>query len=101
MSDENRKMDFPFCMAGRFTMIITASGNIVPCNHLKKKEFYCGNALTDNLLDVWQNSEMLCKFRNCDCSDKGCETCKKFKTCAGGFFIVVIVGIYPGKKLSA
>lgn len=84
MSDESHKMDFPFCMAGRFTMIITASGNIVPCNHLKKKEFYCGNALTDNLLDVWQNSEMLCKFRNCDCSDKGCGTCKKFKTCAGG-----------------
>lgn len=84
MSDESHKMDFPFCMAGRFTMIITTSGDIVPCNHLKKKEFYCGNALTDNLLDIWQNSEMLCKFRNYDCSDKGCETCKKFKTCAGG-----------------
>lgn len=84
MSDENRKMNFPFCMAGRFTMIITASGNIVPCNHLKKKIFYCGNALNGNLLDIWQNSEMLNKFRHYDCSDKGCSNCKKFKTCAGG-----------------
>jgi len=84
MSDENRKMDFPFCMAGRFTMVITASGDIVPCNHLKKKEFYCGNALKDNLLEIWQKSEMLCQFRNYDCSDKGCDTCQKFKTCAGG-----------------
>ena len=84
MSDENRGMDFPFCMAGRFTMVITASGHIVPCNHLKKKEFYCGHALRDNLLDVWQNSEMLSKFRNYDCSDKGCDKCKKFKTCTGG-----------------
>ena len=84
MSDENSKMNFPFCMAGRFTMIITASGHIIPCNHLKKKEFYCGNALEDNLLDVWQNSEMLNKFRHYDCSDKGCDSCKKFKTCTGG-----------------
>jgi len=84
MSDENSKMNFPFCMAGRFTMVITASGHIVPCNHLKKKEFYCGNALKDNLLDVWQHSEMLSKFRNYDCADKGCESCKKFKTCTGG-----------------
>ena len=84
MSDKNREMDFPFCMAGRFTMVITASGNIVPCNHLKKKELYCGHALKDNLLDVWQNSEMLSKFRDYDCADKGCDTCQKFRTCAGG-----------------
>ena len=84
MSDENRKMDFPFCMAGRFTMVITASGHIVPCNHLKRKEFYCGDAINDNLLDIWQNSEVLKKFRHYDCSDKGCDSCKKFRTCAGG-----------------
>lgn len=84
MSDETRKMDFPFCMAGRFTMVITASGHIIPCNHLKRKEFYCGNAMNNNLLDIWQNSEILNKFRHYDCSDKGCDSCKKFRTCAGG-----------------
>ncbi len=84
MSEEYHKMDFPFCMAGRFTMVITASGHIVPCNHIKKREFYCGHALKDNLLNIWQNSEILKKFRNYDCADKGCRTCKKFKKCAGG-----------------
>lgn len=84
MADENRQMDFPFCMAGRFTMVITATGHIVPCNHLKKKEFYCGHALQDNLLDVWQNSPLLCKFRDYDCADKRCASCQRFKTCAGG-----------------
>ena len=84
MSNEYQKMDFPFCMAGRFTMIITASGHIVPCNHIKKREFYCGHALNDNLLEIWQNSEILKKFRYYDCSDKGCKTCKKFRKCAGG-----------------
>lgn len=84
MSDEYQKMDFPFCMAGRFTMVITASGHIVPCNHIKKREFYCGHALNDNLLEIWQNSEILKKFRYYDYSDKGCKTCKKFRKCAGG-----------------
>lgn len=84
MSDEYKKMDFPFCMAGRFTMVITACGDIVPCNHLKKQEFFCGNALTENLLKIWQESEIFKKFRYYDYSDNSCNKCKRFKKCAGG-----------------
>ena len=84
MSEEYTKMDFPFCMAGKFTMIITASGDVVPCNHLKKKEFFCGNALQENLLDIWRESSLFKKFRFYDYADKGCDKCKRFKKCAGG-----------------
>ncbi len=84
MSDEYKKMNFPFCMAGRFTMVITASGEVVPCNHLKKKEFLCGNVFEQNLLDLWQKSDILRKFRYYDYLDKGCGNCKRYAQCVGG-----------------
>lgn len=84
MSDEYKKMSFPFCMAGRFTMVITASGEVVPCNHLKKKDFFCGSVFEQNLLDIWQKSEILKKFRYYDYLDKGCGNCKRYAQCIGG-----------------
>lgn len=84
MSDEYKKMNFPFCMAGRFTMVITASGEVVPCNHLKKKEFLCGNVFEQNLLDIWQKSDILRRFRYYDYLDKGCGNCKRYVQCVGG-----------------
>ncbi len=84
MSDEYKKMNFPFCMAGRFTMVITASGEVVPCNHLKKKEFLCGNVFEQNLLDLWRKSDILRKFRYYDYLDKGCGNCKRYAQCVGG-----------------
>lgn len=84
MSDEYKKMNFPFCMAGRFTMVITASSEVVPCNHLKKKEFLCGNVFEQNLLDLWRRSDILRKFRYYDYLDKGCGNCKRYAQCVGG-----------------
>lgn len=84
MSDEYKKMNFPFCMAGRFTMVITASGEVVPCNHLKKKEFLCGNVFDENLLHLWQQSDILRKFRYYDYLNKKCSNCKRYNTCVGG-----------------
>ena len=84
MSDEYKKMNFPFCMAGRFTMVIAASGEVVPCNHLKKKEFLCGNVFERNLLDIWQKSDILRKLRYYDYLDKGCGNCKRYAQCVGG-----------------
>jgi len=84
MNKYYQKMKFPFCMAGRFNMVILATGEILPCNHLKFKEFYCGNAIEDSLLDVWQNSPVLQQFRYDLKSYKSCETCERFTKCAGG-----------------
>lgn len=84
MSDSYKKMNFPFCMAGRFTMVITADGSVVPCNHLKFKHFYAGDAKTENLLELWQNSPVLKQFRYYDFSDTTCKSCNRFKQCNGG-----------------
>jgi len=74
----------PFCMAGRFKLVITADGNIVPCNYFKKQEYVCGNVLEINLLDVWQNSELLNKFRYFIPEDNKCSKCKSINLCSGG-----------------
>ena len=78
------KMRQPFCMAGRLNMVVLATGEILPCNHLKYKEFSCGNALTDNLLEVWNNSPILNKFRYDLESYRTCSNCSRFTKCAGG-----------------
>ncbi|MBU4396676.1 radical SAM protein, partial [Patescibacteria group bacterium] len=63
MGQKYLKMKLPFCMAGRLNLVILATGEILPCNHLKFKEFGCGNALNDSLLEVWQQSPILNRFR--------------------------------------
>lgn len=84
MSDEYKNLKFPFCMAARFALFITADGALFPCNHLKRDQFYCGNAFEGNLLDSWQNNPVLNKIRYYDYSDKKCINCIKYKQCAGG-----------------
>lgn len=74
----------PFCMAGRFKMVITADGKIVPCDYFKKSKFVCGNALNDNLLDVWQNSYIMNKFRYFIPKENKCQKCKLVNLCTGG-----------------
>jgi len=84
MEEFEEKVKIPFCMAGRFRMIITATGQIVPCNYFKEKEFVCGNAIQDNLLDVWRNSPILKKFRYFYPKDIQCVNCENVALCTGG-----------------
>jgi radical SAM protein with 4Fe4S-binding SPASM domain len=75
---------FPFCMAGRIAMVICANGAIVPCDHLKTEEFVCGNALKDDLLEVWQKSPRMMQFRYSLNGYEMCRECDLFKVCGGG-----------------
>lgn len=84
LAEFKKIVKFPFCMAGRFKMVITASGQIVPCNYFKKKEFLCGNVLKDDLLKVWKNSPIMKKFRYFIPKEKKCQNCEFFKLCTGG-----------------
>jgi len=74
----------PFCMAGRLKMVLTADGKVVPCNYFKKSEFVCGDALKDNLLDIWKNSPIMNKFRYFIPSEDKCQECKLINLCTGG-----------------
>lgn len=84
MTDEYKNIKFPFCMASKFSLFITADGSLFPCNHLKREPYYCGDVFANNLLDTWQNNPVLNKFRYYDYSDKKCVSCIKYKQCAGG-----------------
>lgn len=75
-------LPMPFCMAGRLKMVISVNGSIVPCNYFREKEFVAGNALKDDLMDVWKNSEMMIKFRNFYPHE--CRSCPNGSYCAGG-----------------
>jgi len=84
MREFDDKVKIPFCMAGRFRMVIAATGQIVPCNYFKEEQFVCGNALKDNLLTVWRESEVMKKFRYFNPTDKKCVNCKNVGLCTGG-----------------
>lgn len=75
---------FPFCMAGRLKMVICANGDIVPCNYFKTPEYVCGNAVRDNLLEVWESSACMTKFRYSLKGYESCYSCEHFRRCAGG-----------------
>jgi radical SAM protein with 4Fe4S-binding SPASM domain len=81
---ESNRIRIPFCMAGRFKMVITANGNIVPCNYFKSNNFICGNALEDNLMNVWTNSTIMKKFRYFMPKEEKCIKCKLVDLCTGG-----------------
>lgn len=77
-------VELPFCMACRLKMVICADGSIVPCDYFKDKAYVCGNALKDNLLDVWKNAGVMDKFRySLDGYDE-CRSCSEFGSCGGG-----------------
>ena len=78
------RVKVPFCMGGRFKMVITANGQIVPCNYFKKEKFLCGNALEDDLLDIWRNSPMMKKFRYFVPREEKCQNCNFLNLCTGG-----------------
>jgi len=81
---QTKRLLVPFCMAGKYKMILTAGGFVVPCNYFKTKDYICGNVKEDNLLEIWQNSEILKKFRYPLWSNKKCKNCSSSKFCQGG-----------------
>jgi radical SAM protein with 4Fe4S-binding SPASM domain len=83
-NNSSPNVKLPFCMAGRLSMVISADGSIVPCNYFKEPEYICGNALNDNLLDVWQKSSIMEKFRYSMDGYDTCGTCENLKSCYGG-----------------
>jgi len=84
LGEFENQVKIPFCMAGRFKMVITADGKIVPCNYFKNKEFICGDSIKDNLLEVWQKSEIMNKFRYFIPKENKCQKCKLVNLCTGG-----------------
>ena len=70
------------CFAGKESICIDPIGNVKPCSHYPK-EFICGNVKDDKIKDIWNNSDILKKFRELK-GNKICNNCKKYEYCRGG-----------------
>ena len=80
--ERKRDVGIPFCMAGRIKLSIGANGDAFACDHLKEKKFVAGNVLTEKILDIWQNSGVINKFRELEPIE--CKECNFVKQCGGG-----------------
>ena len=65
---------------GKLSLRIKADGEITPCGFIPKG---IGNILTDDLKDIWDNSELLLKMRGKRPQGK-CVSCKHYTDCLGG-----------------
>lgn len=82
--EKEEGIGIPFCEACKLKMVICANGTAVPCDYFKEKTYICGNALKDSLLDVWQNAEVMKRFRYSLEGYEECLECPVLKKCGGG-----------------
>lgn len=69
------------CSAGKTLLTILPNGDILPCRRMPIK---VGNLYSDDLMDIYQNSNTLNNLRCLDHLDNNCKKCYYFNTCSGG-----------------
>jgi radical SAM protein with 4Fe4S-binding SPASM domain len=69
------------CSAGNTLITILPNGDILPCRRLPVK---VGNIKSDNLVDVYQNNEILKNLRDTNKIDEHCIKCYYKDSCSGG-----------------
>ena len=70
------------CFAGKESICIDPLGNVKPCSHYPK-EFICGNVKENKVKNIWNNSNILKKFRELK-GNNVCNNCKEYEYCRGG-----------------
>ena len=83
--DELDSLPVAGCPVGHTLLSISPNGDMYPCVALSQSEFKIGNALTDDLTEVWNNNPKLQKLRLVKKSVKGkCQNCDRLDYCRGG-----------------
>lgn len=73
------------CPSGHTLLSIAPNGDIYPCVALGGSEFKVGNALNDDLKDLWLNSPVLGNLREVKKRVTGrCASCNRLDYCRGG-----------------
>ena len=74
-----------FCGIGVNMFYITSKGNIALCPALTNEKYISGNALSDNISKVWNDSELFKFFRKQEyLRNSPCEKCEKLFICQAG-----------------
>lgn len=83
----NRETESEYCCsAGTSNLFIDVAGNVYPCNLFSGyKEYVAGNAITDELLDIWRYSPVFKQLRTINKTMfEGCSECEAINNCNGG-----------------
>ena len=77
----------PVCAAGKDKIIVKHDGSVYPCNYFQSDEYFCGNILTGDVFEIWNNGRGYRPFRKLildDSIDPKCGGCSKKPKCFGG-----------------
>ncbi|GEM_PF-2803874 len=87
VADKNKFHNLPVagCPLGHHLICISPSGNIFSCAALLDKRLCLGNALKDDIKEVWENNSLLREFRLIKQKISGkCRNCERLDICRGG-----------------
>lgn len=74
-----------YCLVGVENLHIENNGEMYPCTGFIDPKFILGNILNDDLLNIWNYSDVLQEFRDLTVDKiEGCSTCKLRNYCGGG-----------------
>jgi len=75
------------CAGGKYKLVVEYDGSVYPCNFFQGDEYYCGNLLTDNEHEIWENGRGFVRFRELVLGEKIPDRCigcaKRFKCFSG------------------
>lgn len=77
----------PICAGGKDKLVIKYDGSVYPCSFFQNSDYYCGNILTEDPIDIWRDGKGFIKFRDLIYDEripKKCLSCKKMQKCFGG-----------------
>lgn len=84
----NSKVSLPDCAGGKYKLTVAYNGDVYPCRYFLGKDYYCGNLLEMDALEMWKNGKGFKPFRdyyeNIKKIDKKCQSCQKLDRCYGG-----------------
>jgi len=68
------------CVAGILTALVSATGDVYPCPHLRLS---LGNVYNESFIDIWDNNKLLNLMRDRDNLKGRCKTCEFRNICGG------------------
>jgi len=77
----------PHCAAGKYKLVVDYKGDIYPCRYFQTKKYLCGNAIEDDLAEIWKNGKGFKYFRDIILKNElplQCQSCFKKDKCRGG-----------------
>jgi len=84
---QKAKVPLPDCAGGKYKLVIESDGSVYPCEFFRTQDYYCGNILHDDEIQIWCKGGGFQPFRKLVLEERipdKCHTCiKKYKCFSG------------------